>query len=48
MFVHHMCAYGPWKAEERVRPLKLELQVSVSHHMGAGNETRVLWKKQLG
>lgn len=48
VFCLHVCAYGPRKAEEGVRPLKLELEVSVSHHMGAGNQTRVLWKKQLG
>jgi hypothetical protein len=35
----------PWKPKEGIRfPLGLELEVIVSHHLGAGNETWVFWK----
>lgn len=41
--VHHMYAV-PLEAEERVRPLTLELQMVLSQHMNADQETRILRK----
>ena len=40
MYVYHVHAWclGPSEAEEGIRPLELELQMAVSHHVGAGNE----------
>lgn len=35
MSVHYACAHGSQKKVSD--PLELELQVTVSHHMGAGN-----------
>lgn len=37
MFVHHTCAWCPWRSEEELDPPKLEVQVVVSHYVGAGN-----------
>ena len=36
MSVHHMCDY--------LDALELKLQMGVSRHMAAGNETWILWK----
>jgi hypothetical protein len=44
--VWQMCsAFGGQKTE--LDPLKLELQIVVSHYMGAENQTWVLWKSIL-
>lgn len=42
MSVHHIRASSPWRPEEVVRTLRLELQVVVSCHGCAGNRTQVL------
>jgi hypothetical protein len=34
-----MCMKYLWQPEEGIRPLKLELQRVVSHHVGARNQT---------
>jgi hypothetical protein len=35
--MHCMCAWGPQKPEKAIRVSGLELQMVVSHHVGAGN-----------
>jgi hypothetical protein len=32
--------------EEDIDPLELELQMAMSYHANAGNQTLVFWKKQ--
>lgn len=45
--VHHLpSTHGGQK--RAVELLRLKLQWSVSHHVGAGNQTRVLWKRSQG
>ena len=34
----------PWRPERASNTLELELQMVVSHHVGARNQTQVLWK----
>lgn len=44
-----LCAYWvPTEAErEMLGSLKLKLQIILSHHVGPGNQTYVLWKSSL-
>lgn len=44
MYVYCRHAWYPQRPEEGVNPLELELSMVVSHHVGAWNQTRVLWK----
>lgn len=39
--MHHMCVLP---SEEGLDPLELEIQTLVSHHLGAKNQSQVLWK----
>lgn len=39
-----VCAPGGQKVA--LDALELELQVALSHHMGAGNETHILWENR--
>jgi hypothetical protein len=34
----------PWRPEESIELLELELQMAVSYNIGAGTQTLVLWK----
>lgn len=40
----HLHASWPWRPEGDIRTLELESQMAVSHYMGAGGLTWVLWK----
>lgn len=42
--VHSVCAWCLWGPD---RPWELELWVVVNCHVGAGNQTWVLWKRNL-
>ena len=44
MYVHHIYAWYPWRLEEGIRAPGLELQVVVSYHASARNQTQVLCK----
>ena len=45
MYVHVPCVFlMPSEARRVFDPLELELQMAVSHPVGAGNRTHVLWK----
>jgi hypothetical protein len=41
--VHHVHTWFPQRPEEEVRCPELELEMVVSSHMNAGNQTQVLW-----
>lgn len=45
MYVYHMSTWCQWRPEEGVGPLEMELQVAVSHHVGAGNRPQALSKE---
>lgn len=48
MYICAMCVSGALGSQERKTDLlELELQMFVSPHVDAGNETWVLWKEQL-
>lgn len=36
--VHYMCAWHPWRSEEDIDALELELKTAVSYHLVLGNE----------
>lgn len=40
----HVPGFSAGEGQERVLGLELELQVAVSCHVNAGNQTQVLWK----
>lgn len=49
MFSMHVCVccvhgWCPLRPEEGINPLELEVQIDMSHHVGAKNQTLVLWK----
>ena len=44
MFVYRVLAWYPQRPEEAIGSFKAELQMVVSHHVGAGNQTSVPWK----
>jgi hypothetical protein len=41
MYVYHIHAWYPWRSEEVLGPLDLELQMVVSLRVGVGNQTQV-------
>lgn len=43
-----MSVQCPQGLEEGVGSLELKLQMVISHHVGAGNQTVVLWKTVSG
>jgi hypothetical protein len=43
MSVHHIHSWWQWRPERTSEPLVLELQTIMSHHVGIGNQTQVLW-----
>lgn len=44
--MYAMCVPGAYEGwESMLEPLELELQVATNHHVGAGNQTQVLWKR---
>lgn len=44
--VRYVCAWCPQRLEEGFRSMRLELQMAVSHHVGAVNLTQVKWKSR--
>lgn len=44
MSVYHMCTWFPQKSKSRSNFLLTGVQIAISHHVGAGNQTQVLWK----
>lgn len=47
MSMYYLCTCCQWRPEDGVGFLVLEIQAIVSHHIGAGNQTQVLWKSSL-
>jgi hypothetical protein len=45
--MYYLCTCCQWRPEDGVGFLVLEIQAIVSHHIGAGNQTQVLWKSSL-
>lgn len=47
-YVYTMDMRSDFKGQKRtLDPLKLELQMVVSYHVGGGNRTQVLWESAL-
>jgi hypothetical protein len=44
MSVHHVCAWYSRRSEESIRSPGTGVKDSCEHHVGAGNQTWVLWK----
>lgn len=44
MYVHHICVQACGTQKRALDPRELELQMNVTHHMGAGEWTQVLCK----
>lgn len=44
MFVYHMCAWTCRRQERASASQRLEIQMVVSCHEGAGNQTWVMWE----
>jgi hypothetical protein len=47
LYVHNGCAWCPMDVKKDVRPLAPELQMVVSYHVGARNQTWLLCKSNM-
>lgn len=45
-YVHHMHFWFPWKSEEGIGELELELWMIVNYHVDGGNGTQGLYRSK--